>query len=69
MNHRLTITVHPDLYAICRLEPQSAVPDWATGPSFLSITRTKGELSIVCKDAGVPDGTHAERRRRLRMQV
>jgi len=68
MNHQLTITVHPELYAICRLEPEAEVPQWAAGASFLTISRTKTELSIVCEEARVPAEIHAERRRRL-MQV
>lgn len=69
MNHQLTITVHPELYAICRLEPQAGVPQWAAGgTSFLTISRTKTELSIVCEEARVPAEVHAERKRRL-MQV
>ncbi|MBS1840195.1 MAG: ACT domain-containing protein [Acidobacteria bacterium] len=68
MNHKLTITVHPELYSICRLEPEAAVPQWAAGQSFLTISRTKTELSIVCEDARVPQEVHAERNRRL-MQV
>ena len=68
MNHQLTITVHPELYAICRLEPEAALPQWAGGASFLTISRTKTELSIVCDEARVPPEVHAERKRRL-MQV
>jgi len=68
MNHQLTITVHPELYAICRLDPHAEVPAWAKGERFFTISRTKGELSIVCEDRRVPAETHAERRRRL-MQV
>lgn len=65
MSHRLTITVHPQLYAICRLEPDSALPGWAAGQAFLCITRTLSELSIVCEDQGVPANVHAEHDRRL----
>jgi len=68
MNHQLTITVHPELYAICRLEPEAEVPQWASGQGFLTISRTKTELSIVCEEARVPAEVHAERARRL-MQV
>jgi len=68
MNHQLTITVHPELYAICRLGAGDAVPAWAAGEQFVTITRTKSELSIVCEDSKVPHEAHAERKRRL-MQV
>ena len=65
MNHQLTITVHPELYAICRLEPEAEVPAWAIGKSFFTLSRTKTELSLVCEEKGVPPETHAERGRRL----
>src|SRR5262249_16227320 len=65
MSHQLTITVHPERYAICRLEPRASVPAWAVGLNFLSVTRTARELSIVCEDARVPESAHAEHQRRL----
>lgn len=68
MNHRLTITVHAEMYAICRLAASEQVPEWASGTTFLTITRTANELSIVCEEKNVPAEVHAERKRRL-MQV
>ncbi|HJZ63659.1 MAG TPA: ACT domain-containing protein [Candidatus Acidoferrum sp.] len=65
MNHQLTITVHPELYAICRLEPEAVVPAWAMGESFFTLSRTRTELSLVCEEKAVPAETHAERKRRL----
>jgi uncharacterized protein len=65
MIHRLTITVHPNVYAICRLQPTEAVPGWAAGKEFFSLTRTREEFSIVCEENQVPGEIHAERNRRL----
>lgn len=65
MSHQLTIIVYDKVYAICRLGPDSAVPQWAESQPFLSITRTSDELSIVCEEATVPEEVHAERKRRL----
>jgi hypothetical protein len=65
MSHQLTITVHPEKYAICRLDPAASLPVWAAGTRFLSVTRTALELSVVCEDAMVPEAAHAERDRRL----
>ena len=56
----LTLTVFPDRYAVCRLEPSAAIPSWATGGEFLCIARTSEELSIVCLESNVPAGTDAE---------
>jgi hypothetical protein len=65
MNHKLTIRVHPGLYAICKLPADSRIPDWVLGAKFLSITRTDEELSIVCEQAIMPKDVRAERQRRL----
>src|SRR5579862_4426763 len=61
ISHRLSLTVLPDCMAICRLESDAAIPTWAASASFVSVTRTNAELSIVCPDALVPNGTKAER--------
>lgn len=43
--------------AVCQLAPDAPVPAWtASAASFLSITRTSEELSIVCTAALVPAG-------------
>lgn len=43
-----------DPLTICRLAPDATIPAWAAGAAgFVSITRTPGELSIVCP-AGLP---------------
>jgi hypothetical protein len=52
----LTLTVMPNRYAICRLDPNAGVPDWATGDDFVSVSRTRDELSIVCLETNVPEG-------------
>lgn len=57
----LTLSILPDRLAICRLEPSDPIPEWAACGGFVSITRTVEELSIVCSDSIVPDGTRRER--------
>ncbi len=47
------------LYAVVRLEAQTAVPEWATRGEFSSITRTAEELSVVCLAENVPSGVHS----------
>lgn len=49
----------PGTYAIVRLSPGAAVPDWATRAAFTSITRTADELSIVCPSGNLPPGVHS----------
>jgi len=47
-------------YAIARLDAGDAIPAWARG-AFVSITRTHGELSIVCDESAMPEGVAADR--------
>jgi hypothetical protein len=48
--------------AIVRLPAKAAVPAWAqVSEGFSSITRSDAELSIVCRDAAVPEGVTEER--------
>ncbi len=39
--------------ALCRLDPDEAVPEWATG-GFVATVKTPEELSVVCPAARVP---------------
>ena len=49
-------------FAICRLGPEDEIPAWALGKAdFCSITRTKDELSVVCREDSVPEDTTCER--------
>ncbi|MGA2327879.1 MAG: ACT domain-containing protein [Bryobacteraceae bacterium] len=47
-------------FAVCRLEPGEGVPAWALGGEFNSVTRTAGELSVVCAEGAAPAGTKCE---------
>jgi len=46
--------------AVCRLAPDSPVPDWAQRGTLWSITRTPEELSLVCEAEDAPPGVRAE---------
>ncbi len=54
-----TLELLPDTFAICRIDIDVAVPDWASG-DFVSITRTTDELSIVCDQERVPQDVKTE---------
>jgi uncharacterized protein len=41
--------------AVCRLEEHDPVPDWAWRGELVSITRARGELSLICASGAVPD--------------
>ena len=48
-------------FAFCKLDQGAAIPAWATGGDFFSITRTTDELSIVCPQSVAPEDVHCER--------
>ena len=49
-------------FAICQLGPEDGIPAWALGKAdFCSITSTKDELSVVCREDSVPENTKCER--------
>ena len=49
--------------AVCRLEGHEDVPPWAWRGEFVSISRARGELSVICAAGAVPDdgGLQVER--------
>src|SRR4051812_36790938 len=56
----MELAVLPGQFAVCRLHPGEEVPKWSMQGTFFSITRTSGELSIVCQQNYVPSGTRSE---------
>jgi|SRR5437763_9388145 len=56
----LTLTLLPERYAICRLDPNAAIPEWAAKGEFVSISRTPDELSLVCLESNVTAGVACE---------
>lgn len=60
-SHHLTLRVLPDAFAICRLDENSKIPQWAFEGGLHSVTRTEEELSIVCAEEYVPADVRAER--------
>ena len=57
----LILSVLPGTFAICRMEAGSETPEWVHASSFLSVTRTSEELSVVCDQDLVPEGVKAAR--------
>lgn len=49
----LTLSILQEVFAVCRLEPNEAMPAWSL-QGFFAITRTEDELSIVCPQSNVP---------------
>lgn len=53
---KLKLSILPETFAVCRLDKEARIPDWAPAGSFFSITRTLEELSVVCPQIHVPEG-------------
>jgi uncharacterized protein len=47
--------------AVCRLEERDGVAAWAWEGELVSITRARGELSVICRAAAVPPHARCER--------
>ncbi|MEW6208421.1 MAG: ACT domain-containing protein [Acidobacteriota bacterium] len=60
-NIYLTLSVLDGAFAICRLDAQEPLPEWAMRGDFFSITRAAHEISIVCAQSVVPEGVRCER--------
>ena len=56
----LALSLLPDTLAICRLAPDAEVPAWAWTGEPASVTRTRDELSVVCRMDAVPKDVRAE---------
>ena len=56
----LTLHLVPGAYAISRLDAGEAIPRWADGDGFVSVSRTPSELSVICLAARVPPGVRSE---------
>ena len=60
--HQLKFRLLSGPYAVVRLAPEAAIPDWATTGELTSITRTSDELSIVCPTSNLPPEVHSPHR-------
>ena len=63
----LELDLLPDLYAVCRLPTDAAVPAWAgdDGGTFVCVMRSRREaqgLTVICEESRVPaEGVEADR--------
>lgn len=51
---RLDITLLPERFAVCRMDPGTAPPAWALKGAFTALVRTPEELCIVCPEKAAP---------------
>ena len=62
MSHtNLALLLLSDTFAICRLGPEEDIPSWVLAGDFFSVTRTKEELSLLCLQEAIPEGTRCEK--------
>ena len=61
-SQKLTLSILPRRFAICKLGKDDSIPEWlATRSGLFSITRTTDELSILCEERIIPPDIQAER--------
>lgn len=60
-SRKLRLEVLPWALAVCRLNADSPLPDWVPAGTFVSITRTSDELSVVCLEEAVPPEVRCEK--------
>jgi hypothetical protein len=59
---RLTLSLLPETLAVARLPAGAPLPGWIDwSDPFVTVSRTRDELSIVCLEARVPAEAQAER--------
>jgi len=56
---RLTLRLLPASFAICRLEPDAALPAWLPRNGFTAVIRTRDEMAVYCDEAVVPQDVRA----------
>jgi hypothetical protein len=56
----LTLLVLRERLAVCQFDRHAPFPEWAAAASFVSLTRTPEELSIICPQDRVPAGVRAD---------
>ena len=60
MKKKIRLQALDGTYAVSRLHPTGPIPPWADGKGFVSISRSAEELSIVCLEERVPQGTQCD---------
>ena len=59
---RLILSLLPETLAVARLPADAVLPGWVDwSDPFVTVSRTRDELSVVCPEARLPDNLKAER--------
>jgi len=59
---KLTLSIMPEKLGICHLNKNTHIPVWALeGDSFISIGKTRDELSVICPQDKIPGGVLFEK--------
>ena len=59
---RLTLSLLPETLAVARLPGGASLPGWIDwSDPFVTVSRTRDELSVVCPEARLPTDAQAER--------
>src|SRR5215472_17443471 len=55
MTEKHKISIFSEKLAVCRFDKDNSIPSWALNRHFICITRTEEELSLIVREALVPD--------------
>jgi hypothetical protein len=61
----MKLSIVPNKFAVCRMDPDREMPFWAKNDIFFAITRTVDEWSVVTLQNLVPLGVKAQKEWRL----
>jgi len=53
-NKYLSLCVLEDRLAVVKLPPSPSIPEWAVRGEFFQVSRTPGEMTLVCPEVAVP---------------
>ena len=57
---KLSLKILPERMAVCRFDASEPLPKWLDVSDFYSVTRTRDELTVVCREDSVVPGTVGE---------
>ena len=58
---KLSMTISPEQFAVCKLDPEQPIPESIKLSPFWSATRTSSELSVVVPEKHIPADADAKK--------
>lgn len=58
--NKVVLNLIEGTFGVCKLRETDEIPEWVKNDKFVSVTRTKEELSIVCSEEDISQDITAE---------